>query len=168
MLNIHSIIVLAVIALLTCCKPANREISSHEIQAADSTAGFRAADTITYQVIIKNSNPDDLWTTRCLAGLNRTAFIDSIFNMVYLGKALAYNYETLEKLTPAQIKDLESATDYSREEIGMIQFTEAWVLNTQRNQMSKKVLSMVLGYNFYSSTGELVAHKPMFRVEMNE
>ena len=33
--------------------------------------------------------------------------------------------------------------------------------------MTKKVLSMVLGYNFYSEDGELFGHKPVFRLEMN-
>jgi len=49
----------------------------------------------------------------------------------------------------------------------MIQFTESWYLNAGANTMTKKVISLVLGYNFYSSDGELFGHKPVFRIEMN-
>lgn len=128
--------------------------------------GIEMADTIIYQVIIRNPNPEDTWTTACLSGLNRKALIDSIFNLVYDNKLTAYNRETHEKLTLKQVKDLEGADGFSRDKIGMIQFTEAWYLDPATQSMSKKVLAMDLGYDHYSSDGELVGYKPLFRVEM--
>jgi hypothetical protein len=33
--------------------------------------------------------------------------------------------------------------------------------------MTKKVLAMDIGYNYYTSNGDLVGYKSLFRVEMN-
>jgi hypothetical protein len=132
----------------------------------NQSEGIEVADTIIYEVLISNPNPDDPWAVKCLSRLNRKILIDSIFSMIYEKRAVAYNQETHEKLTAKQVRTIESAKGFHRDDIGMIQFTEAWYLNTVRNTMTKKVLSMVLGYNFYLETGELFGHKPVFRVEM--
>jgi hypothetical protein len=129
-------------------------------------SGIEVADTIIYQVIISNPNPEDTWTTSCLSGLNRKALVDSIFNMVYSGKLTAVNRETHEKLTMKQLNDMEKADGYSRDKIGMIQFTEAWYLDPATRAMTKKVLAMDLGYDYYTSEGDLVGYKSLFRVEM--
>ncbi len=130
------------------------------------TAGMEVADTIIYQVVISNPNPEDTWTTRCLMGLNRSSFIDTIFSMVYSGRLTAVNRENHEKLTMKQLKDIENADGYSRDKIGMIQFTEAWYLDPATLEMTKKVLAMDLGYDYYTSEGDLVGYKSLFRVEM--
>jgi hypothetical protein len=130
-------------------------------------AGLEVADTIIYQVIISNPNPEDTWTTRCLSGLNRKALVDSIFNMVYAGRLTAVNRDTHEKLTLKQLQDMEKADGYSRDKIGMIQFTEAWYLDPATRAMTKKVLAMDLGYDYFTSEGDLVGYKSLFRVEMN-
>jgi hypothetical protein len=136
------------------------------VTKSEMPAGVELADTIIYQVIISNPNPDDAWTTECLRGLKRKVFIDSIFNMVYAGKLTAVNRETHEKLTLKQLKEMENAAGFSRENIGMIQFTEAWYLDPSTRAMTKKVLAMDLGYNYISSEGDLIAYKSLFRVEM--
>jgi hypothetical protein len=128
--------------------------------------GIEVADTIIYQVIISNPNPDDTWTTECLRGLNRKRLVDSIFEMVYDGKITAFNRETHEKLTIKQLRDMEKADGFSRDKIGMIQFTEAWYLDPEKKTMVKKVLAMDIGYNYYTSEGDLVGYKSLFRVEM--
>jgi len=50
----------------------------------------------------------------------------------------------------------------------MIQFTEAWYLDPASANMTKSVISLVLGYNFYASDGELFGHKPVFRIDLNK
>jgi non-homologous end joining protein Ku len=86
--------------------------------------------------------------------------------MVYKSRAIAYNHETNERLTQKQVKEIETTKGFNRDNIGMIQFTEAWYLNPSKTTMTKEVLSMVLGYNFYTEDGELFGHKPVFRVVM--
>jgi hypothetical protein len=161
------LIVLSGILLVSSCrKESPKDVISDNVSEYDSSLGMVVADTIIYEVIILNPNPEDLWTGKCLSRLNRSALIDSIFNMVYTGSAKAYNHDTNEMLTIKQVRKIEKEDNFTRNNIGMIQFTEAWYLNPASNTMTKKVLSMVLGYNFYNSEGELFGHKPVFRVEL--
>ena len=92
--------------------------------------------------------------------------IDNIFEMVYAQRAVAFNHETGEKITTKQVEKIEAREGFSRDNIGMIQFTEVWYMNPGETTMTKKVLSMVLGYNYYTSQGELIGHKALFRVEL--
>jgi len=153
--------------ILIACRPDSQQKTDKGTLGADSSLGYLVADTITYDVVIRNPDPEDLWRAQCLQGLDRQAFIDNIFNMLYEEKAIAYHFETREKITPAQLKNLES-DGFKRDNIGMIQFTETWYLDPQQNQMTKKVLFMVLGYDYYTSEGELFGHKPLFRVELSQ
>ncbi len=133
--------------------------------AFDSVSGVVVADTIIYDVVISNPNPDDPWAVQCLKGLDHSLLISNIFDMVYSGKALAYNHQTNEKLTPKQVEEIEAGADYSRDNIGMIQFTEIWFVNPGDVSMTKKVISMVLGYNYGAPDG-MMLHKALFRVEL--
>jgi hypothetical protein len=56
---------------------------------ADSFSGAIIADTIIYDVIIKNANPEDMWADECLKYLRHTSFIDSLFDLVYTKQAPA-------------------------------------------------------------------------------
>jgi hypothetical protein len=158
----HLIPLILVMAMaFTGCK--KKELPA-AMQRSVTTTGTPVADTITYDVVITNPDPQDTWTAQCLSRLNRKGLVDSLFSMVYDETAIAYNFETLEKMTPAQVKKLESAEGFSRDEIGKIQFTEAWYINSTNNTMTKEVLSVVLGSNFYDSEGNLFGHKPVMRI----
>jgi hypothetical protein len=163
---ILSLVMICLLAAIGCKNKADRNPSPDAGFGSDSVYGTVVADTITYDVIIRNPDPGDTWRAQCLSRLNHKALIDSIFDLVYTGRALAFNLETREQLTPRQIKDIEEEQGFSRDNIGMIQFTEAWFLDPEHNTMTKKVLSMVLGSDFYDAGGELFGHKPVFRVEL--
>ena len=160
---------LIVLLLLTgaCRKTETPATNMEGMVIPDSIPGLVVADTIIYDVIIRNQNPDDTWAVHCLEGLNHRLLIDNIFGMIYSGKTIAYNHETHEKLTPRQVEKIEAADDYSRENIGMIQFTEMWYLNPVGCDITKKVISMVLGYNYFTPEGERF-YKALFRVEMGK
>jgi hypothetical protein len=163
------IIMMAVCLMIffTACRKHSSEIPAIASETKSGIpSGIEVADTIIYQVIISNPNPDDTWTTECLRGLSRKTLVDSIFSMVYDGRLAAVKRETHEKLTIKQLKDIEMADGFSRDKIGMIQFTEAWYLDPATRTMAKKVLAMDLGYNYYTSEGDLVGYKSLFRVEM--
>lgn len=161
------LVLLALLLVVTGCRK-NRERIPDAVSppALDKAQGLIAADTIIYDVVIRNSNPDDTWKAFCLSRVNYAVLIDSIFNMVYSGSISAFNHETQEKLTARQVQEIERSDGFSRDKIGMIQFTEVWYLNPAEKSMQKKVISMVLGYNYYTPEGELFGHKPVFRVEM--
>jgi len=154
-------VLLVTLVLFTGCKKKEMPAA---LKTSPATTGTMVADTIIYDVIITNPDPQDAWTAKCLGRLNRKALVDSLFTMVYAETAVAYNFETLEKLTPVQVKKLESAEGFSRGEIGKIQFTEAWYIHPATNSMTKEVLSVVLGSNFYDSDGNLFGHKPVMKI----
>jgi hypothetical protein len=164
----HLLVVLALLPVLAGCgKNRERIPSADGPPAQDRSLGLIAADTIIYDVVIRNPNPDDTWKALCLSRVNYAVLIDSIFNMVYSGRISAFNHETREKLTNRQVQEIEKADGFSRDKIGMIQFTEVWYLNPAEKSMHKKVISMVLGYDYYTPEGELFGHKPVFRVDLN-
>lgn len=166
-MNLKTVVAVCLVILSVSCRQhSNQTSSSAPAEKTGMLSGIILADTIIYQVIISNPNPEDTWTTRCLSGLNRKAFVDSIFNMVYDKRLTAYNRETREKITIRQLKDIEQAGGFSRDNIGMVQFTEAWYLDPATRVMTKKVLAMDLGYDYHSSEGELIGYKSLFRVEM--
>ena len=170
MRTFNTIIILSSLSLFfifeTCRKQSNENALISYPAIPDSIHTIVIADTIIYEVIIQNPNPGNEWNNERLKGLNRDALIDSIFDMIYAEIVLAYNHETNEKLSPRQVRKMESDKKFSRDDISMIQFTEVWYLNPGMASMSKKVISMVLGKNFYASDGELFGYEPVLRVEM--
>lgn len=160
------LLVLLIMAAAACRKTNVPEQDPKAETVSDSGNMMVVADTITYQVVIRNANPEDSWTAQCLGRLDHRLLVDQLFEQVYAERITAYDHETREKLTPAQVKQIESQDGFSRDNIGMIQFTEAWYLQ-QGTSMTKKVLSMVLGYNYYTPDGMLF-YKALFRVEMGK
>jgi hypothetical protein len=161
------ILLICLLSVFTACREHSTETPARvDMKESLTPSGMEVADTIIYQVIINNPNPDDAWTNECLRGLNKKVLIDSIFNMVYTGRLTALNRETREKLTRKQLTDMEKAAGFSRDKIGMIQFTEAWYINPATGTMTKKVLAMELGYDYFSGEGDLLGYKSLFRVEM--
>ena len=87
--------------------------------------------------------------------------------MVYSQRAIAFDFDTNEKLTVKQVKQIEKKTGFSREKIGKIQFTESWYLNPDKVTITKKVSSLVLGYETYDSQGQFRGYLPVFRISLN-
>ena len=163
-----NLLYLPVLVLLfsTCRQHEKAKPDDYPQGKIDSVKGLVVADTITYDVKIIPLNQNDTWAVECLRGLDHKLLIDNIFNWVYAGKVTAFNHETGEKLTPNQVENMESTGEFSREQISMIQFTEVWFLSPQQATLSKEVIRMVLGRDRLGSSGELIGHTALFRVEM--
>jgi hypothetical protein len=86
--------------------------------------------------------------------------------MIYKGQVTAYDHFTNEKLTIRQVQDMEKAEGFGRDQVGMIQFKEAWYINPGETAMTKKVISMVLGMAAYTSSGEFKGNTALMRVEL--
>ncbi len=125
------------------------------------------ADTIVYDVIIKNLNKEDFWTEECLRQLKRSSFMDSLFDGIYNKQILAYDFFSKKELNPRDIKKIENEDGYSRDAIGKIQFTEVWYFDSEKALLEKRVVSMVLGLEQFTSVGELKGYKPLFRINLN-
>jgi hypothetical protein len=152
--------------ILGCTNRQPQVNQSEEPVRKDSCSGQLIADTIIYDVIIHNTNPDDLWTQETLQYLRHRALIDSIFNLVYQEKIIAYEYFEKRPLKIKEIKKLEEEPGFRRDNIGKIQFTERWYFNTANLQFRKEVISIVLGYELINSDGTLRGHKPVFKLNL--
>lgn len=122
------------------------------------------ADTITYTVVIRNPNPDDKWTEKCLSRLNADALIDSLFALVYSDRAKALDATSLKPIPPDSLKQLEKLTGFGRNEIGMVMFTEKWLYMPNTGYIAKEVMYVVPGYNYYTAEGEHFGYKPLMRI----
>jgi len=153
--------ILITAALVSCSKTSPvKEVTS----SSGSLPQMLVADTLIYDVIIRNPYPDDLWAETCLKGLNRTQLVDSLFAWVYGGKLFAYDFDSHQKLNVTDIKKIESAQDFAREKIGKIQFMEKWYFNNTIPGLKKEIVSLVLGYEVYNEAGELRGYKPVFQI----
>jgi len=162
------IILIAFFMLLPGCNPnkdSNRQ--PEKIAHTDSFFGQIVADTIIYDVIIHNTNPEDEWTEQTLQYLKHRTLIDSIFELVYNKEAIAYDFFEKTPLKIKDIKKIEEEPGFSRDKIGKIQFTEKWYFDASSVQMQKEVLSIVLGYDLMNSDGTLRGHKPVFKLYLN-
>jgi hypothetical protein len=159
-------ILILVIFAIACNKTEKVTPEKTSDYLSDSTPGLVVADTIIYEVNIVNPNPEDTWTQECLSGLDHKSLIDNIFTMIYDGTATAYNHETGEKMTPAQVEKMEKEDSFDRTKIGMVQFKEVWYINPAETEMTKKVLSMVLGMGVYSNLGEFKGNKAIMRIQL--
>ena len=159
-----------VIIILTGCKEKRQEpeYNDREIQVKyDSMAGNLIADTIIYDVIIKNPNPDDIWTEQCLGYLRRDEFVNQLFEAVYDKRANAYDFITGRKMSPRDLRKLEKNEDFEREKIGKIQFAEVWYFDTAKLALEKRILYMNLGYEVMGENSEIIGYKPVFRIYLN-
>ena len=154
------------ILLNTACTNFDTQKSPLVIRA-DSFYGALVADTIIYDVIIKNPNPEDACTNECLKNFQHSTLMDSLFNLVYTRQATVYDFFSQEPLKVKEIKRMEKEEDFMRDNIGKIQFTEKWYFDASTQQLQKEVISMVLGYELKSDEGEVRGYKPIFKIQLN-
>lgn len=124
------------------------------------------ADTITYDVLIMNPNPDDEWTEACLQNLDKETFIDQVFTSIYNGDLEPIDYYDDEPLKLRKLKQLEEDKEIDRDAIGKVQFTERWFFDPVEMKMKKEVISMVLGEQLYSGNGDVRGYKPLFKINL--
>jgi hypothetical protein len=154
-----------IITLSVSCK--NQVVEKVVSQAEVSSPENLIADTIIYDVIIKNPNPNDEWTEECLQHFNRPNFVNDIFQAVYNKEVEAFDYFNDELLKPNKLQKMEEDGEVDRDLIGKIQFTEKWYYDKNNLIFSKEILSVVLGEEIHNQDGGIRGYKPIFRVELN-
>jgi hypothetical protein len=122
------------------------------------------ADTIITYTVIKNPDPSDDWQEKCLSRLNRVALANIVFNAIYNGKLTPYDYLTDEPITIEQVKEIEK--NHPRSEIAKMEFSEEWYFNENDLSFSKKVNSIMMGYEGRNTEGE-VKYYPGVKVFLN-
>lgn len=161
------ILLVLIVSILASCRENKTTTGpvSHIPEFSDTLAGIPVAENIIQDIIIKNNDPDNSWAEECLKGMHRENLVDILFEMAYTQKAAVYDFDTHEKLTVKQLKQLEEKEGFSRDKIGKIQFVESWYLNPDSVSITKKVSSIVLGYEINAGEG---LYLPVFRMVLNE
>ena len=147
--------------LLTGCIQKENEVQKVDIGQENNFIVI--ADTIINDVIIKNPDYDE-WTDHSLKNLDKETLIDEIFNSVYKGDLIPYEFFENTPLDIDYIKTLEKDPEFSRDNIAKVQFEEAWYYDSENQKMIKKVYSIMLAYEVYNLQGEIKGYKPAFKV----
>ena len=162
------LIFLLLMAGISCSSEDTESPSDLSHAQTDSLSpGWLVADSILYDVVIKNPDPSDEWVNTNLKYLEREKWLDEIFSAIYHKKLKAFDYYTGEELSVRAVKKIEKETDFDRNKIAKIQFTEKWYFDSKTLTMNKKVIHMVIGYEYFNSHGELRGYKAAFTVKMN-
>jgi len=119
---------------------------------------------IIYETAIVNHDSTDSWAGECLSDFNRNALIDKVFKSVYDRRVTPIDYYTGEKLSPDQIRKMETGGEFSRENISKIQFEERWIWDETKNEMQKQILSMTIAYEVFDHEFKPRGQKPIFRL----
>lgn len=164
MYNLKTLSWILLISILFSCKQKNS--TPHLVDLGDESNYLELADTIISDVVILNPDGDE-WTDYTLRKLDKKTLVDEIFKSVYSGELEPFEFFNNTPLTIDDIKDLEKAPEFSRDKIAKVQFEEAWYYDAQNKKMIKKVHSIMLAYEIYSSLGELKGYKPAFKVYFN-
>jgi hypothetical protein len=167
-MKISAFLSIVFLLIISCNK--NKVNETHTVSKVynDSVYGPMVADTIIYDVIIHNTNPEDLWAQQCLQYMNQTMLIDSLFSLVYDNKIVAYDFFENKALSIKDVKKLEEESGFKRENIGKIQFTERWYFSPAEKRFRKDVISIVLGYDLFNEEGSVRGHKPVFKLFLNQ
>jgi hypothetical protein len=149
------------------CRQQTKDNTIVKIVSSDSLQYKILADTIVCDMVVRNPYPEDKMTSSWLDCFNHKAFIDSLFDDIYLQKIIAYDFMTGKVLTPNDVRNMEKEPGYSRDIVGKFQFRETWLYNRQNHVMTKKVHSIIFGYETYDENKLVKGYKPLFKVFLN-
>ncbi|MBN2894162.1 MAG: hypothetical protein JXL97_19990 [Bacteroidales bacterium] len=170
---------IAGVLVMSCNENANTNIESDSTNVTSitypSTGNFYSvpdgeslivADPIIYDVIVKNADPSDEWTSFCLENVDIEAITNILFNAVYQEKLLPYHYRLDTIIPMEEVKNLEK--EIRADQIAKLQFEEQWFFDETNLEMYKKVSYIVFGLELINETGEVYGYKPGFKVYLDK
>ena len=162
------LIIILIIACITACKPQSSEpsVTGKAKTLKDTTLITLQpiAESIRYDVIIKNPDPDDEWTETCLKGLDRKKLVNEVYKAIYTGKVKAYDYYTDDPMSVEQVKEIEKQAESDGAEVAKVQFLEDWFFDPVTFNFYKKVHFIMLAYEILDENGNARSYKAAFYV----
>ena len=162
------LIIILIIAGITACKQQGSEpsVTGKAKTLKDTTLlSFQPiAESIRYDVIIKNPDPDDEWTETCLKGLDREKLVNEVYKAIYAGKVKAYDYYTDDPMSVEQVKEIEKQAESDGAEVAKVQFLEDWFFDPVTFNFYKKVHFIMLAYEILDENGNARNYKAAFYV----
>jgi hypothetical protein len=138
------------------------------VTAIDSTDLIKIATDINYDIIISPPEGADPWDAERVSGYQGTAMTDDLFEKIYSGVIIAYDYQSEAPLKPSDVRKIEKDIGSDRTIIAKIQFTEDWFYNPQTGEIRKVVKSMILGSEFRDSQGGFFGYNALFKLVFEE
>ncbi len=122
------------------------------------------ADTIIYDVIIRNIDTSDVWEAECLQYLDQKSLVNYLMDGVYNGQFIAIEFMGDKVLSLDDVKAIEQEKDFSRDRVSKVQFRERWYIDSKGN-LQKQIISYTLGIEIYSKQNSFLGHKALFVVK---
>jgi hypothetical protein len=151
------------ICILSCT--SQKEQENQQISDVKTGSG-QIADQIIYDVIIKNPDPGDEWTEKCLGGLNRGELVDFILAGLYEDRFKAFDIFNDNPIPARVIRKMEEDGEFTRDQVSKIQFVEDWYIDPEAFTMSKRVTEVRLGVEHFDAFGMHMGHNPLFKVRL--
>lgn len=158
----HAAATLAAAALLALAASCGTDAARDEQKEATGKENI-----IEYMVFLKPQDMRDPYAHELYDNFDREAFVDSVFAAVYQHHAVVTD-EDGNPLSLETIKEREvSDPRYSHDKVAGVRFREAWSFDPVTKTMTKKVKSMLIGYEFVDDS-TIVAIRPAFLITFND
>ena len=164
--TINKLVVVFIIASMFSSCNSNPTNDLNKANPIEDSNYILIADTIINDVVIKNPDKDE-WTDYCLRNLDKNNLVNELFELVYSGKLVPYNFFHDTPMTIKEVKEIENEPNYSRDNVAKVQFEESWNFDSNNQKMMKKVHSIMIAYELYTSEGKVKGYKPIFKVYFN-
>lgn len=164
MLKSRSLLVIMIIAgTIVGCSKSNKPQENPAKQALSENITV-IADTIIYDVILKNIDTSDVWEAECLQYLDQKSLVNYLIDGVYNGKFIAIEFMGDKVLSIDDVKAIEQEKDFSRDKVSKVQFRERWYIDSEGN-LQKQIISYTLGIEVYSKQNTFLGHEALFVVK---
>ncbi|KAB2869073.1 MAG: hypothetical protein F9K37_08920 [Bacteroidales bacterium] len=163
MSRVHISLVIVIAAIFFSCK--NNENKKTNPAFTKYSAGEKTiADTIIYDVLLRNIDTSDVWEAECLQYLDQKSLVNYLIEGVYSGQFIAIEFMGDKVLSIDDVKAIEQEKDFSRDRVSKVQFRERWYIDSEGN-LQKQIISYTLGIEIYSKQNSFLGHKALFVVK---
>lgn len=159
--NLFAILIIA--SFIFGCSKSNKpkENSTQQLSHGNITV---IADTIVYDVILRNIDTSDVWEAECLQYLDQKSLVNYLIDGVYSGQFIAIEFMGDKVLSIDDVKAIEQEKDFSRDRVSKVQFRERWFIDSTGN-FQKQIISYTLGIEVYSKQNTFLGHEALFVVK---
>lgn len=148
----------------THCSSPEKKGSNPEREFNSTTTSQIIADTIIYDVFLRNIDTSDVWEAECLQYLDQKSMVDYLIDGVYNGQFIAIEFMGDKILSIDDVKAIEQEKDFSRDKVSKVQFRERWYIDSD-GYFQKQIISYTLGIEVYSKQNSFLGHKALFVVK---
>ncbi len=155
--------ILIILSFFFGCSKSNKpkENSTQQLLPGNITV---IADTIVYDVILRNIDTSDVWEAECLQYLDQKSLVNYLIDGVYSGQFIAIEFMGDKVLSIDDVKAIEQEKDFSRDRVSKVQFRERWYIDSAGN-FHKQIISYTLGIEVYSKQSTFLGHEALFVVK---